>query len=115
MRPEIELFWLRLVHTIIFAASLACLAILSFYAVTGAGRILAFAAMVLPITVFITQLFNGMECIMQTRAQMLAGVTDEWVRDVFFVPKACALWIVRVLFIPYALAIGGSLIRLLIL
>lgn len=112
MRPETELFWLRLVHTLIFAACLVALVILSVFAASGLWRSTAIWALIAPFGILAGLLLNRGQCTLQTRAQKLMGVENGWARDIFFLPESWAIRVVRVFVPPFALAVLGSLIRL---
>ncbi|MEE2526659.1 hypothetical protein V0U79_09790 [Hyphobacterium sp. HN65] len=112
MSPEIQLFWLRLAHTVIFGACLAALACLAIFAVSGAGRTAAIWSLVAPFTILAGLLINRGRCFLQTRARRLMGMDEGWARDIFFLPESWAVRVVKVFFPPFTLAVLGTLLRL---
>jgi hypothetical protein len=112
MTPGHQLFWLRLIHTVIFAACLAALGVLVTFAITGHGRTAAIWSLAAPFTILAGLLINRGRCLLQTRARKLMGVSDGWARDIFFLPESWAVRVVRVFVPPFTLAVIATLIRL---
>ncbi|WP_421789526.1 hypothetical protein [Hyphobacterium sp.] len=112
MSPEAELFWLRLIHTIIFAACLVALGVLIVFAVSGLWRSAAVWALIAPFAILTGLILNGGRCVLQTRAQKLLGLHGRWARDIFFLPESWAIRVVEVLAPPFTLAVVGTLTRL---
>jgi hypothetical protein len=112
MTPTAQLFWLRLVHTIIFALCLAALAILAVFAISGLWRQAAIGALAAPFIILAGLLINRGRCLLQTRARKLMGMEDGWARDIFFLPESWAIRVVKVFIPPFTLAVLGTLARL---
>lgn len=106
------LFWLRFVHTVIFAYCIATLIPMSAYALTGEGQRVALTALIGPVLVFLGILLNRGTCILQTLAKRLTGTEEGWVRDIFFLPESWALRVVKVMVPVFVLVIGGVAVRL---
>lgn len=112
MTPQTQLFWLRLIHTLLFAACMAALAILIVFAISGVWRTGAVWALIAPFTILAGLLLNGGRCILQTRARKLMGMDDGWARDIFFLPESWAIRVVKIFVPPFTLAVTGTLVRL---
>jgi hypothetical protein len=85
------LLLLQVVHTLIVAGCIACLGMITVYAVTGIGPWLALIAILPPAGVGAGLLLNRGECIMQVWARELAGIETCWARDGLFLPESWAL------------------------
>lgn len=107
-----QLYWLRLLHTVIFAACLIALVILVVFAATGFWRNAAIWSLIAPFTILAGLLINGGRCVLQTRARRLMGLETGWARDIFLLPESWATRIVRLLLPPFTLAVIGTLVRL---
>lgn len=105
------LFWLRFVHTLVFAYCVATLIPMSAYALTGEGQHVALTALIGPVLVFFGLVLNRGTCILQTLAKRLTGTQEGWVRDIFFLPESWALRVVKVLLPVFVLVIGGVALR----
>ncbi|WP_300551902.1 hypothetical protein [Maricaulis sp.] len=105
------LFWLRFIHTLVFAYCIATLIPMSAYALTGEGERVALIGLIGPVLVFLGLMLNRGTCILQTLAKRLTGTTDGWVRDIFFLPESWALQVVKVMLPVFVLVIGGVGLR----
>tara|TARA_R110000868_G_scaffold45045_3_gene149862 strand:- start:2055 stop:2459 length:405 start_codon:yes stop_codon:yes gene_type:complete len=105
------LLLLQIVHTLIVAGCIACLGMITLYAVTGIGPWLALIAILPPAGVGAGLLLNRGECIMQVWARELAEIETGWARDVLFLPESWALKVVPALLPLFLLAGGGMLVR----
>lgn len=110
----LALFWLRAVHTAVFAVCISCIGVVAVYDITGLGRAAALWALVPPGLVFCGLVLNRGECILQTMARRLAGQSDPsvWVRDVFWLPQSWALRVVPVLVPVSIILLGVMMARL---
>ncbi|WP_420430269.1 hypothetical protein [Hyphobacterium sp.] len=111
MTVENQLFWLRLMHTVIFAVCMVALLVMIVFALTGGWRTAALWSLIAPVTILAGLWLNSGRCVLQTRARKLTGISEGWARDIFFLPESWATRVVRLFVLPFTLAVTGTLLR----
>ncbi|MGJ3231953.1 MAG: hypothetical protein ACFE0P_09155 [Oceanicaulis sp.] len=106
------LFALQLLHTLVYAAAIGCLAVLWIYALTSRLARIAPYALGFPVAIFAGVLING-ECVLQTWAKRLSGVEDGWARDILLLPEALALSTIDICVPVFALTLLAAAARFL--